>query len=60
MLMTLVVLDLSFNSIVGGDGARGLKDLPRLEEVHLSRNLLGGNIGQLGESDSLRIIDLCT
>ena len=60
MLLDLEVLNLSFNSLRGGDGAKALKDLPSLEEVNLSHNLLGGNLGQLGKSQSLRRVDLCT
>ena len=60
MLLDLVVLDLSFNSLVGGDRAIALKDLPSIEEIYLSHNNLTGNIGQLGKSETLRILDLCT
>jgi len=60
MLLDLVVLDLSFNLLEGGDGARALKDLPSLEEIYLGHNELGGNVGHFGKSETLRIVDLCT
>lgn len=59
MLLYLKVLNLSFNSLKGEDGARGLKDLPNLEEIYMSHNNLKGNIGRLGKSESLRVVDLC-
>lgn len=59
MLLDLEFIDLSFNKIEGTDGISAFKDLPSLEELHLQYNLLGGNVGQFGNSESLRVIDLC-
>jgi len=58
MLLDLEFIDLSFNKIEGTDGISAFKDLPSLEELHLQYNLLGGNVGQFGNSESLRVIDL--
>jgi len=58
MLLDLVFLDLSFNSLEGSDDVSALADLPSLEEIHLSYNLLTGKIGQFGNSESLRIFDI--
>lgn len=58
MLMDLTFLDFSFNELEGSDEISVLKDLPSLEEIHLSRNNLAGNIGQFGVSGSLRVLDI--
>jgi len=58
MLLYLEVLNFSFNSLKGEDGARALKDLPNLEELYMSHNILEGNIGHLGKSETLRVVDL--
>ena len=60
MLLDLVVLNLSFNSLQGGDEARALKDLPSIEEIYLSHNDLDGHVGHFAKSETLRILDLCT
>jgi hypothetical protein len=60
MLLELVFLDLSFNSLEGEDDISALKDLGNLEELHLSRNNLEGNVGAFGDSESLRVVDICT
>jgi len=58
MLLDLVFLDLSFNSLEGEDDIDALKDLENLEELHLSRNNLEGNVGAFGDSGSLRVVDI--
>lgn len=60
MLLDLEVINLSSNKLNGSDGAKAMKNLPFLKEIHLSHNFLSGNVGQLGTSESLRIVDLCT
>jgi len=58
MLLDLEVINLSSNKLNGADGAKAMKNLPFLKEIHLSHNFLSGNVGQLGTSESLRIVDL--
>jgi len=58
MLMDLTYLDFSFNGLEGSDEISVLKDLPRLEQIHLSHNNLAGNVGQFGVSGSLRVVDI--
>jgi len=58
MLMELEILDLSYNELEGSDNIGALKDLPMLEEIQLSHNYLGGNVGQFGVSGSLNILDV--
>ena len=59
MLLDLVRLNFSFNSLEGKDDIDLIKQLPSLEELNLSNNMLEGKIGQFGGSESLRIIDFC-
>lgn len=59
MLIDLVHLNLSFNSIGGSDDIDLINALPNLEEIYLNHNLLEGKIGQFGRSGSLRVIDMC-